>query len=588
MRATKEVILKCILYLLPVLFIWQGLDFTDMGYSLSNALFFDQPGVIQGQPLAYFLTNFIGWVWLKISGPFGLIGARFGWCVIMWGIFYLSNEILSKIMPGWRSLLFLSLTFLFVRAGAWINYNDLSALFALASLLLVIKGESHDGMPRLFYVFVAGFIIGLNIFVRIPNILMLSFAFIPVVADVIGRKSLPRKECWASSAVFVCGTIVAAVIVLLLMSAFGYLDYYLDSIAYIKSLADDPNSHHGGLMLITLFVNNHIDVFRATLILGGKIASASFIIVLLPWHSVRYACAVLVAGYFYKRYGYYSFIYVLAGISYIAVFIKLATAAGKSRREVILIYLSALGLFMCLPLGSSNGIINIVCSSWLMIPLVLNIIYTARLSSIFDSAKKYMPQKFNHILQQFHYDTFVMYARNIFIMLFIFICISHAWTYTYRDSAERSTMRYSVNHEKLRFTYTTSARAKAVQELLDAMEFVTKQYEYMLAYDIGCTLHYLLDIKPYMFETWEFSYEPDLFKEYLNKAELEHPLPIVVKTKETFQSRDWPQKVNPYWNNSERYKHNRAIMDNFLIRYFYVKTWENDVFEVWQPKGGIR
>ena len=48
MRATKEVILKCILYLLPVLFIWQGLNFTDMGYSLSNALFFDQPGVIQG------------------------------------------------------------------------------------------------------------------------------------------------------------------------------------------------------------------------------------------------------------------------------------------------------------------------------------------------------------------------------------------------------------------------------------------------------------------------------------------------------------------------------------------------------------
>lgn len=587
MIATRELLLKFILYLLPVFFIWHGLDFTDMGYSLSNALFFDQPGVIRGQSLAYFLTNFIGWIWLKISEPLGLVGARFGWCVIMWGIFYLSNKILSKVMPEWRSVLFLALTFLFVRSGTWINYNDVSALFALASLLLIIKGESLEGMSRLGCIVAAGFIIGLNVFTRIPNALMLSFAFIPVIADIVCYKSLPRKTSWIYSVIFICGMVAAIAVVLTLMYAFGYFNYYLDSISYIKSLANDPNSHHGGLKLINLFINNHIDVFKDAFILGGKIVCASCMIILFPWELVRYACAVLVAGYFYKRYGYYSFIYVLAGISYIAVFIKLAFTAGKCNREAILICLSALGLFMCLPLGSNNGIINIVCSSWLMIPLVLNIIYTSRLFGIFDSTKKYLPQKFNGFLQRFHYDVFVMCARNIFIILFIFMSISHAWTYTYRDSAERFTMRYAINHEKLQFTYTTSTRAKAVQELLDAIKPVTKQYEYMLVYDIGCTLHYLLNIKPYMFETWEFLYEPQQFKDYLNNAEHEYSLPLIIKTKETFLRRDWPS-INSYFDNSDRYQHNRAVMDNFLIRYFYVKTWENDAFEVWQPKDLIR
>lgn len=588
MKLAKVSLLKCVLYFLPLLFIWQGLDFTDMGYSLSNALFFDQPGVILGQPMAYFLTNFIGWIWLKISEPFGLVGARFGWCVIMWGIFYLSNKILSQIMPERRSIVFIALTFLFVRSGAWINYNQVSALCALASLLLIIKSESHENPLRLGYALVAGFIIGLNVFVRIPNILMLSFAFMPVVADVVCYKSLPKKASWIYSVIFICGMIAASAIVLALMSVFGYIDYYLDSIAYIKDLASDPNSHHGGSKLINLFINNHIHVFRAALILGIKIACAAFIVVLLPWKLVSCACVVLAAGYFYKRYNYYSYIYVLAGISYIAMFIKLVSEAGKCNRKVVLTYLSALGLFMCLPLGSNNGIINIVCSSWMMMPFTLNFIYMLCLSNVLEYTKKYLPQSINRILQRFDYAAFAAHVRNIFLALFIAISVSHAWTYTYRDSAERLSMRYSVNYDKLRFTYTTSERAKIVQELLEALKRLTSQYEYMLVYDIGCTLHYLLEIKPYMFETWEFLYEPYNFKKYLAKAEYEHSLPLIVRTKETFQSRDWPRKTNRYWNNSESYKQNRAIADNFRDRYSYVKTWENDTFEIWQPKDVIR
>ena len=96
---TKGLLLKCVLYFLPVLFIWQGLDFTDMGYSLSNSLFFGQPGIILGQPLAYFLTYFIGWIWLKISEPFGFVCARFGWGAVRGWLFYLSNENLGNLMP---------------------------------------------------------------------------------------------------------------------------------------------------------------------------------------------------------------------------------------------------------------------------------------------------------------------------------------------------------------------------------------------------------------------------------------------------------------------------------------------------------
>ena len=112
MTIKKERLVKLILFVLPILFIWQGLDFSDMGFMLTNALFFAQPGIIQDQGLAYFLTNAMGWLWLKFSSPFGLIGARFGWCVIIWSILWCSNNILRSIMPETRSLLFLIITFL--------------------------------------------------------------------------------------------------------------------------------------------------------------------------------------------------------------------------------------------------------------------------------------------------------------------------------------------------------------------------------------------------------------------------------------------------------------------------------------------
>lgn len=583
MKTKKETALKCILYLLPILFIWQGLDFTDMGFSLSNALFFDQPGVIQDQGLAYFFSNFIGWLWLKISAPFGIIGARFGWCVLMWGVFYFSNKILMQLMPEWRSLIFIIFTFLFVVMTPWINYNDLSSLFTLISLYFIIQASKSSLSKNkvLFLLFLSGICSGLNVFIRLPNVITLSFALIPVVVTLLCDASMPSKKIVTQCVCFISGWLASICVVLFFMKVTGYIEYYLDTLILLREMAVDPNGHHGLKLLITLLKDNHIDVCKYTIKFFVAICGMLLVIAMIPWKIIRYIVAVGIALCFIRfvviEQPYYKYICVIAGMCYVVLAAQLINMYKKRDCKVkATIYTSILGMFICVPLGSNNGIKNIIFSLWLSLPLILERMYG--LSAVTN--KKIFHRLSN---QYMHYLTnaLTLGGKLLIIVPFVYISIYHAWTYTYRDSRSRFSMVYPIQHEKLEYVYTTKERANVVQELLHEMDKYVGKYEYLLAFDVASTLHYVYTWKPYLYSTWEFLFEPQLFANILKRAEKEHTLPLVVKTKETLITLDWPRRNNPYVLNSNRYYGDRTIVEYFIKKHGYSMQWENDTFEIW-------
>jgi len=91
--------LMAVVIIFPYLLIFQGLDFTDVGHSLTNyQQVFIEPSSIQNS-FACWLTNIIGGIWIKLVANLGLFGAKLGgalifrfiWCKTWWSINYFIN-----------------------------------------------------------------------------------------------------------------------------------------------------------------------------------------------------------------------------------------------------------------------------------------------------------------------------------------------------------------------------------------------------------------------------------------------------------------------------------------------------------------
>ncbi|HAI68434.1 MAG TPA: hypothetical protein DCM38_03240, partial [Gammaproteobacteria bacterium] len=76
---TQENIPYFLSFIYPLLFIWQGLDVTDMGFSLSHyQLIFQDSGIFLSGYI-FWLTNVIGGLWWEGFGFLGVIGFKLLW-----------------------------------------------------------------------------------------------------------------------------------------------------------------------------------------------------------------------------------------------------------------------------------------------------------------------------------------------------------------------------------------------------------------------------------------------------------------------------------------------------------------------------
>ena len=230
-------------------------------------------------------------------------------------------------------------------------------------------------------------------------------------------------------------------------------------------------------------------------------------------------------------------------------------------------------------MGSNNGLYNIVTSSWLMLPLAFDFLLLSLKPVIIEN--RYLAPVFR-FLPNNQASSMVFYMRYLIIFSFIYISINHAWIYTYRDSQDRFSMKYEVNSIKLlNNVYTTYPRATVIHELLNELCQHINKYDYLLTYDVAGTLHYVTGTKPYLYSAWPYLFEPKLFNKKLKKAEQNHTLPIIVKSKATLLNSDWP--VSTYLDNEPRYAINRNTLNNFLKKYSYKLIWENSLFQIWLP-----
>lgn len=97
-------------------------------------------------------------------------------------------------------------------------------------------------------------------------------------------------------------------------------------------------------------------------------------------------------------------------------------------------------------------------------------------------------------------------------------------------------------------------------------------------------VNFLTQSRPYLYNSWVWTYDPSNFRKQIGIAEKEHDtLPIIVRQKSELSC--W-YKYDENWNNELfPYKKKRTICFNqFICKHHYEVVWENEVFQILKVK----
>ena len=566
-------IIVFLMVIYPLLFVRQGLDFTDMGFWLSNYnLIFTHPHQVVHGFLCY-LSEIIGGVWLVLFGWAGVIGIKLGYVLVLYITIFCVYQVLKDFFNKTHVvlMLFTALVFITKAFTNWVSYNDLTALFYVLSGLFLYRSINDR---RRVSCFLAGFMIAACVFVRIPNILAVFLLLLPVYYDL--RIKNFGRETFADYGFRGLGFLSGLAGVTGLMLLCGHLEIYINSLVDIFNRASSPGDNHSGAHLFELLTNDSVATFK----IGGVILLfylcgilVCFLFRFINGNILR-ALLGIAAGslcyYFapeikpvFKTWFEFR-VFEFTGVLYILLLVFLLWSIFRRGREKeeFLILLSIFILLM-VPLGSGNGIRNAVFGMWFAIPVAGCLLF--RIDNI-------------------------RIANIAAVTIILIYSVTTAWEYTYRDSSERMDMTFKVTHPKLRGVLTTEKRAEAVQQLLDVLPEYVKKGDFLFAVENIPLLYYLTDTVPYFSSSWPLSlgYSDDKFKIALEKAEKEMDLPpIFVKAKVNTRSFSWPEMGTSFGLPfSDRYKNKREMLNTFVEKYHYKKVWENSSFEIWKSDKG--
>lgn len=570
---TNSKVLISLIILYPLLFIWQGLDFTDSGYLLTNyQQFFHEPASISAS-MALWLTNLIGGIWIYFFGDLlGVMGIKLAGVLITYLTVYFAYLILKPYLKKGELLIGLLFSMIFIFRWPIIHYNNLTVLLFISGAYFFLEGLKNSKRHWLYF---AGIILGLNIFIRFPNIL--GFSIILGIFLYGHLNKTPFKMQIKQTFWFFIGYVTAIVLSLSMMKILGHYNFYIESLRTISGMATDQSSMYGFLSLLNRVIIDHIRVFLSLMIITILLFS-----LLKIYHKIKqrkkaldyltYILCIFLMLVFMRV--------VFIGVLYLILLLYLFTFnAEEDNKEFRLVSFMSLIVLLFTQLGSGAGIRIVNYAMWLAVPIAYH--YFKKLNeNSFSLAKSHDSFRFFSKLKLGQIETCILLKS--FLFSFIVFSLVTAYSDTYRDSKNRLAMIYSIKHPLLNGVFTTRDRAEVVQELLDSISKYVKKDDYLIAYEETSMVHFLTKTRPYLWNSWPELYYPPQFKQVLERANHERTdLPVIVRAKAKTASTEWPNKNG--LRISKRHIGNRAIMNDFINRYHYLVIWENQFFQILLP-----
>lgn len=520
---------------------FQGASLYDEPWVMSAYYWiFRDPEVCQYQML-YYNALVVGGLWDQLFGQYGYLAFHIGGGII---------NILSCFAIYWvlkphvRQRILILTMYLFLISFGYgvlvIHHNWITALTTTIAIGFIDRALRHKNC---LYFFIAGIILGLNTFTRLPNMALcgLAVVLLPYYYFTCHRtqnKTSARRHVLYMLVSGIAGFAVGIGIEIILLSILGHRELFFDNLSTGFNIVGDSDNTHSALVMLRAYISNYWGIFKC--------------ICLLP----------ILPGLWWCE----NIIYVL--YAFFTITLLYALYSKRNEENSFYIILMALLTAYLQPLGSDAGICNMGDNSdYLAVALAVAVIYNT-CSSI--------PKK-------------KQWISVFFLISLLSYCGKMVYSIAYTcdfDDGPRWKKTYKIN-SPLATTYTTKERTLAINPLLDALKHYVKKGDYLMAFDNPPGINYLTETRPWIGNAWLLCYDSATIEKKLSESEKNRPLPVIVSSKGTptdFMAdfKDWDNE-----HSSERMSYfvpqKIKLRHDFLKKHHYITAWQNNHFIVYIP-----
>lgn len=548
------------LFIYLLCFSLQGFDLTDEGYVLySYQNIFEAPETVE-YAFGTYLTSLVGGIWEQLFGSGGWYSFRILNSIIIVGG-YVCVCYLLKEYWNYRWIIFAS--FLIVVMNMHVSHGTLVFHYYSFSgftntLIGVLAYKGFIKMNR-GLVFFSSILLGMNVFVRIPNVTLCLIPYVLLILMFLYERNL--QECRRYFIYTTTGLVTGVIIVVGILVVLRHDALLINQLYALENTAQDTSSSHSiGAMLKMSFVQyGYIAIYMAAftiLIVGIRqlIRSQNSIII------IRYVVPVVI--FICVVFSYYGLPVVvrpmfprmtfLLAITY-CLMIYVLYKCHEDKRVVYLVSIFVL-VSILQPLGSDWSIGNMgPYSVWGIIPVAC---------CLFLSTSK----KEKHHLGMLQVPLII---SIIFVLLFslgINVC-----KYCYRDEGSRFSKTYRIAASPLASVRTSMKRGQEIESLLNECKKYIKEGDIVFfACDVP-GLYYLTKTRSLLSNPWPMVWESDRLRESLKCYSQKNKCVVIEHQPQAF-------------NNSiqQHYLSNMAEVQKMLNEKNYSLVWSNGNYSIYK------
>ncbi|WP_228851071.1 glycosyltransferase family 39 protein [Aegicerativicinus sediminis] len=557
----QKKILYLVIFLYPVLFIFQGGDLTDVGFfAMTYQNFFYELQLGNTNSISI-LSDFIGASWLTLFPNLGIIGLKFLSLIFFYfsvGLIYLIlKNLTEKRLLLWLGI-FCGIVFATRNSSFEFGRDEASWLFLILTSFVAIKGLTSR---RKIFFYYSGILFVLACLSRFPNIgFILLFPFALIYFQVGKWKSFSIKYLWLpfkQYVLFLLGTITALMVVLLIFKSLNIYHIFLKNLDVIRNSADNASvSSYSMAHLIQSYLRE------------------SF--VFLP-HLLSVVFLILTTSLIYK--------YSTKKGNYLGLVVF-----------VILLFCS--GLFIFLDFSSRNNIKYLV-PAFCAFPLTISIIRRDKFSPIvvifsllaltqvvgsntglfYKLSKGFMVLLPLSILilsetKKIELKNLCILTKPVLIIgvlyIFFFSIVTRLGSIYHVDTGITSRFRciYPVEHKKMIGILTTKENASHIKQLSNAIENNISEGENLFIYGHQPMFYYLTKTAPPIKKFWltnNYIQIDELFNSLEKSINSTKKYPMIVDTKQNIMGNEGQRRF-----------------EQFLKEYGYKQIENRRNFDIWK------
>lgn len=549
----------------------QGFDLTDEGYVLVGYQNFFDDHLYASHLNGFYLTGLVGGIWEKLFGFGGWYSFRVLNCLIILGgyvaVCYTLRDYWHKKWWIFAGFVFVLVYMISTHGTLVFHYYTFSAFMnCLISLLLYKSYKDSNNILLL----ISSFLMGVNIFVRLPNIMLCVIPFaLSVIAVIYDRKYI---ALYKQIEIICVGLLFGIILSLFILFILGHEEMYFGSLNNYSKAAQNAQNSHGilpmiktysiqalyVLLLMAVFISffwgiNHF--FRDTNPTKNKNKNAYYLLVV--------CCTIILI----------KLIRVIFVISYVRIALFLALAyvfslfiiyKRRNQKNTVILISMFIMVSIFQPIGSDLGIDNMgPYAIWGLLPVSLAI--------FMDTISMEKKKLFSTKLLTLSIGTIIFSLTLPLIRDNLYYC--------YRDEGARFEKTYIISSLPKANIYTSKQRAEEIDSIIHiCRQYGHKSDSVFFALDVP-GLYYLTRVKPYLSNPWPNLFSIGKMDAKMKEEKNKHHPPLIVRrlVKEKREKKD-----NLLFENRNEY--NNKVLDKFISENHYKPLWHNNNYIIYVNK----